>query len=184
MHVKHFPVLYFYHCSFNFISDLQNVWTWNTTSLIKKTITFEKALMSIFRRSHLVHICKLRKLCWKGDVIIFKAWWFVLKVPDNPFRFFMHHLHEAWKKNIIVKWRLKINKLINMKVHTHFCFFLPSNWSCSKYTHFRLNKFLHGSFELIIDSCNSREAELSIADMRSSVPSVINNSERLNKGRI
>jgi hypothetical protein len=38
---------------------------------------------------------------------------------------------------------------------------------------------LHGSFELIIESCNSREAELSIADMRSSVPSVINNSDRL-----
>ncbi len=44
---------------------------------------------------------------------------------------------------------------------------------------FSMNKFLHGSFEFIIESCNSRAAELSIADMRSSVPSVINNSERL-----
>jgi len=128
-----------------------------------------------FGRSHLVHICKLRKLCWKGNVLNFKVWWFVLKVPDNPSRFFMHHLHEEWKKNIIGKWRLKRNKLINRKV----CFILPSNWSCSKYTHFRWNKFLHGIFEFIIENCNSRKAELSIADMQSSVPSVINNSEQL-----
>ena len=38
---------------------------------------------------------------------------------------------------------------------------------------------MHWSFELIIESCNSREAELSFADMRSSVPSVINKSDRL-----
>ena len=121
----------------------------------------------------------LKFLWWKSNIVIFKVWWFVLKVPNNPSRFFMHNLHEAWEKiDIGIGSRKKTNYKRRQKL-THFCFVLPSNWSWSKYTHFRWNKFLHWSFELIIESCNSREAELSIADMRSSVPSVINNSDRL-----
>ncbi len=70
-------------------------------------------------------------------------------------------------------------RTLETEIRTHFCFFLPSNWSCSMYTHFRWNKFLHGSLELIIDSCNSCFALSSIADIRSSVPSVISRRERL-----
>ena len=52
-------------------------------------------------------------------------------------------------------------------------------WSCSMYTHFRWNKFVIGSFEFTIESCNSCLTELSIDDMWSSVPSVIISREWL-----
>ena len=179
MHVKHLPVLYLYHCGFNFVSDLQNVWTWDTTSLIKKTITFEKALMSFFGRSHMVNICK-RENCTESAKLSFSKYSdlyskFQTIHPDFSCITFMRH-----EKRSILEKELENKSTYNRRqILTHFCFVLPSNWSWSKYTHFRWNKFLHGSFELIIENCNSREAELSIADMRSSVPSVINNNDRL-----
>ncbi len=168
--MKHFPVLYFYHCGFNLIGDLQNVRTRNTTSLIKKTITFEENLIHFFDRCNMVNICKLRKSYGNCLVLVFKMWWFVFKVPHNPSGFFMHDLHDELND----KSELKVRQ-----IRIHFCFFLSSNWSCSMYTHFLWNKFLHGSLEFIIDSCNSRFALSSIADIRSSVPLVINSREQL-----